>query len=504
MFNNNPEDGVKNSVEVIEEQPNVPVAAAAAPVENGIGNLLCFNQALDVQQTAQISAANPFNVFNVTDIQQPPQQPINVSSPQIAESMPDLAAKAEYEEKSRLFGIYPDVDNDDFVERIMQKREFINSQQSSPFRPDGTPTGPNPCEQSEFEATPVQRFIANFLAPDTPYKSMLLYHGVGVGKTCAAITLAERWLKTFPRREVYIAAPPSIQAGFKSTIFNSSKVVIPEGDDEPNTASQCTGDTYMLMSSTLYVKRRESIEYRVNNLINSRYKFFGYITLKNEIKRIIQSVSATADPVLREQKENAELRRIFSGRLLIIDEAHNIRDVPGNEVEQQTEAVDAQADEKEDIRAGKELTPYLLRILRVTEGLKLLLLTGTPMYNVHNEIIFMINLINANEKRQPIKDSDVFTATGQITEDGQKIIGEFASRHVSFMRGENPRSFPLRLMPLGRELVYPTANPAGVPVAEEDKVLIEKLPIVSTQMSGDVEREYYELQREGVKKKGGM
>jgi hypothetical protein len=502
MFNNKPEEGSVAQDEHdnvsaqlnFTEEPDITASEVAA---SGADNLLSFNEALNIK-SAQITAANPFNVFNVTEPQQP-QHPLQVAEPEI-----DEAAKLEYEKKSRLFGIYPDTDTDDFVERIMQKREFQDSQQTPPFKPDGSPTGPNPCEQTDFEATPVQRFVANFLAPDTPYKSMLLYHGVGVGKTCAAITLAERWLKTFPRREVFIVAPPSIQAGFKSTIFNSTRVVIPEGDDEPNTVSQCTGDAYMQMTSTLYEKRRESIEYRVNNLINSRYKFFGYITLKNEIKRIIQSVSATSDPVLREQKENAELRRIFSGRLLIIDEAHNIRDVPGNEVEQQTEGVDAQADEKEDIRAGKELTPYLLRVLRVTEGLKLLLLTGTPMYNVHNEIIFMINLINANEKRQPIKDSDVFTATGQITDDGQQILAEFASRHVSFMRGENPRSFPLRLMPLGRELVYPTANPAGVPVADEDKILIEKLPIVSTQMSGDVEREYYELQREVVKKKGGM
>jgi hypothetical protein len=414
----------------------------------------------------------------------------------------DISAKSEYNDKTRLYGIYPDIDDDDFVTRILQKREIADSQQSSQYRSDGSEIGPNPCEQTEFEATPVQRFVANFMAPDTPYMSMLLYHGVGVGKTCAGITVAERWLANYPRRKVFIVAPPSIQAGFKSTIFNASKVNIPENENEPNTVSQCTGDTYMKITTTLYDKNRDHIQYRVNRVIDSRYEFFGYITLKNYIKKLIDDVPTTLDPIIREKQQDRILRTKFSGRLLIIDEAHNIRDMPV--IGEDPEAVDAQPDEKSDMQGGKELTPYLMRVLRVAEGLKLLLLTGTPMYNTHNEIVFLMNIINANEKRQLVKDSDLFTPTGAITPKGEEEIARFASRHVSFMRGENPRSFPLRLMPLNRQFTYPPTNPVGVPIPDADKIVIEKLPIVPSQMTGDIERDYSTYQEEITKKKGGM
>jgi hypothetical protein len=417
------------------------------------------------------------------------------------EEVGDQTTRSKYKELSQSFGTYPDTENSDFVTRILQKREFADAQQSAPFTQDGTPTGPSPCDQDEFEATPVQRFVGNFMSPDTPYMSMLLYHGVGVGKTCAGVTVAERWLAAYPRMKVIIVAPPSIQAGFKATICNTSKVIIPDDQDEPNVLKGCTGDSYMRMTTTLYEKRRETIQYRVNRAIDSRYDFYGYISLKNYIKNLIDGVKIS-DPVRKEQMENNILRQEFSGRLLIIDEAHNLRDIPTEKAKE--EAVDSQADEKDDMKSGKELTPYLMRVLRVAEGLKLLLLTGTPMYNTHSEIVFLMNLVNANEKRGIVSDTDVFTIGGQVTPRGEELLAEFASRHVSFMRGENPRSFPMRLMPEEGRFKYPAENPVGVPIADKDKVLSEKLPIVGSYMTDKLEADYFQMHKTITGSKGGM
>ena len=36
-----------------------------------------------------------------------------------------------------------------------------------------------------------QRIVREFMRPESPFRGLLLYHGLGVGKTCAAIAVAE-------------------------------------------------------------------------------------------------------------------------------------------------------------------------------------------------------------------------------------------------------------------------------------------------------------------------
>jgi AAA+ superfamily predicted ATPase len=47
-----------------------------------------------------------------------------------------------------------------------------------------------------------QNMLSNFINPSTPYKGLLLFHGVGTGKTCAAISIAEKFKDQIFRRSV--------------------------------------------------------------------------------------------------------------------------------------------------------------------------------------------------------------------------------------------------------------------------------------------------------------
>ena len=38
-----------------------------------------------------------------------------------------------------------------------------------------------------FNLTNSQKFLKTFMSPYTPYNSLLVYHGTGVGKTCTSI-----------------------------------------------------------------------------------------------------------------------------------------------------------------------------------------------------------------------------------------------------------------------------------------------------------------------------
>jgi hypothetical protein len=303
-------------------------------------------------------------------------------------------------------GSYPDVIDPEFLQKLLSKREFAESLQST-WRPKT-----DPCEdQGTFEVTPVQRFVANFMSPKTPYMSALLFHGVGVGKTCAAVQIIEAWLEIYSRTEVFLVAPPTIQQGFFRTIFDISKVTIGKGT-EPNMASQCTGTIYMKLTNTLYERDPEKITKAVNKAIKRRYKVFGYISFANYIRDKLKGIPADLSEERKQLEMKKAIRKEFSGRLLIVDEAHNLRDVVDEGKEE--DAYAGGKSEKSDAAAGKTLTPYLQYVLQYAEGMKFCALTATPMYNTYKEIIFMLNLLLMNDKKATIKESDIFDKQGNL------------------------------------------------------------------------------------------
>jgi hypothetical protein len=404
-------------------------------------------------------------------------------------------------------GLYPDVQDPNFVSKILGKREFAESKQLSIKQQ--VDAGVNPCDpEQEFEITPVQRFVSRFLSPYTPYQSALLYHGVGVGKTCAAITIAEGYLEKYPRDQVYIVAPPNIQPGFERTIFDFDALKVGKGigdseaESEMNIAKGCTGNTYLKLTGTLFEQDRKAIESRVRALIRRRYKLMGYTQFANEIESVenrIPRKAGSADLV------NQEIRKAYNGKVIIIDEAHNLRDIP-DEGEEDNLDVAGGLGELSDAAAGKKLTPFLRRVLTVAEGVTLVLLTGTPMYNSYSEIIFLMNLLLLNEKRasELLTKEKIFESNGQFKPEGRARLGEIAGRYVSFMRGENPLTFPVRLKPeASRSLPLLTRWPTKAPngkliepegtepsVSEIQRANRFELPIVQTYFEGPNAEEY--------------
>lgn len=376
-------------------------------------------------------------------------------------------------------GAYPDNRDPEFLQKLLAKREFAESLQTT-WKPRT-----DPCEDdSSFEVTPVQRFVANFMSPKTPYMSALLFHGVGVGKTCAGVQIIEAWLEQFPRSEVYLIAPPTIQQGFFRTIFDISKVIIGEGN-EPNSASQCTGITYMKLTNTLYERDPAKIEKDVNKLIRRRYKVFGYISFANFIRDSIKGIPPGASDERKLELKKEYIRKKFSGKLLVVDEAHNLRDV----VETDDTTTGGKAEDS-DAAGGKILTPYLRDVLMYSEGMKFVALTATPMYNTYKEIIFMLNMLLMNDKKATITEADIFNKEGSITERGTKMLTYIAQRYISFMRGENPVSFPVRLFPENapKLISYPALNPRGTPIPDEERNYYTRLPIVPITLQGDTLR----------------
>ena len=376
-------------------------------------------------------------------------------------------------------GLYPSTDDPRFIEKLMAKQEFAENYQESFGSQQRRKV--NPCDsQEEFELTPTQRFVSRFMSPQCPYTSALLFHGVGVGKTCAAITTAELFLEAYPHIPVYIVAPRSIQSGFRRTIYDENDIHMGAEDSEPNTLRGCTGSTYLKRAGVEFERDKKTIGRRVGQAIQSRYKIMGYKQFDNHVKGLLERVPKSLSKERRELEEMKVLREEFSERLLIVDEAHNLRDVSG---ETEDDAVDAPggAIEMAESTEGKALTPTLLRILRASDGMKLMLLTGTPMYNSYREIIFLLNLLLLNDKKATLSERDIFLPNGLFRPGGEQKLGAAASAYISFMRGENPLSFPVRLQPQGVPKLdaWPQEAPNGEPLEDESiKRLLLRLPFV--------------------------
>jgi len=387
----------------------------------------------------------------------------------------------------------PDADYQDplFLQKLLAKREFAESLQKK-WTPDDEACG----STDFFEVTPVQRFAANLMSPRSPYMSALLYHGVGVGKTCAAVQVSEAWLHEYPKDKVFLITPPTIQEGFYKTMFNIDKVKFGTGDKDPNSTVGCTGNTYMELTGTLLERDPAKIQRRVDKAIRQRYRVTGYGQFANYVDKLIKPFRGLPDEERIEQEKRA-ISREFSGKLLIIDEAHNLRDILGTELEGAKKSkTDIDADEpieaggekvKKDMSEGKTMTPFVQKVLKYSRGLKLVLLTATPMYNTYKEIIFLLNLLLANDKKAELTEKDIFTADGSFREGGEELLGRIASRYVSFMRGENPNSFPVRLMPEGVEVIdeYPLRTPRRGAVPRDETVFVEHLPIVNIPLPVD-------------------
>jgi len=389
----------------------------------------------------------------------------------------DGAAFSDYVEGQ--FGLYPDLDDPRFHEKLFHKLEFAENKQLSLAQlKEKADTICNP--NAEFELSPVQRFVSRYLSAQCPYQSALLYHGVGVGKTCAAISIAESYLHIFPNKKVIIVAPPNIQPNFRRTIFDIDAVKISEDENTPNTLKGCTADYYLRRTGTEFEKEKSVITSRVRDFINARYEFMGYIQFQRYIERV--KASDRSDSA-------AALRLEFEGRLVIIDEAHNLRDVPGESSDDNIDSAGGD-DEVADAAAGKKLSPTLTELLEIVHGMKLVLMTATPMYNNYKEIIFLLNLLLKNDKRIELTESDIFKPNSDFQVGGEEKLGNAAAAYISFMRGENPLSFPVRLFPetlkggrpVPKMAAWPEFNPKGDPTGNTSYVM--KLPLVPVSYEG--------------------
>ena len=349
---------------------------------------------------------------------------------------------------------YPWMDEPGFDEAIMRKREFYEHRMLPvPHGADANTLWQDTCAPPDgFKLTPSQLFTRNFVSPRTPYNGLLLFHGVGVGKTCSAITIAEQ----FPDRRVLVLTRPALQDGFRNNIYDVRRVPRrADGTLDFENTTQCTGTTYSDRVRDRHVLTPEQFEARVARLVRARYTFMGPTQFNN----LIDSYGDGDGAVQR-------IRARFSDSVIVVDEAHHLRG--------------------EDNRRA---TPALRRVLELSENVKLVLLTATPMFNSTADLVPLINLLRVNDKARPLRSRELFDATGALTPAGEGRLRNAARGYVSYMRGEYPFSFPLRLTPAINqdplvlpEKQLPLLDIKGHPIPAIERTLLARLAVCGSPM----------------------
>ena len=278
--------------------------------------------------------------------------------------------------------------------------------------------------------------VKNFLSFYTPYNSILLYHGLGTGKTCSAIGIAEETREHLKqlniKKKIIIIASPNVQDNFRIQLFDERKLEFINGGWN---IENCVGNKFLNELNLISYKdlSRDSIIKQINNIINQYYSFYGYTEFANDIVKTSQIKNTTLSENKQRQLSIRQLEEKYLDTLIIIDEVQNIRST--------------------DDDPNKLITQQLNYLIENVSNIKLVLLSATPIYNNYQEIVWLINLLNKNDNRSQIELNDIFDKAGNFItnsegeEIGKNLLIRKARGYISFVKGDNPYTFPYRIYP---------------------------------------------------------
>ena len=352
----------------------------------------------------------------------------------------DIINNLEIKEREELLNIddkdflYPNLNDKNFNIKISEKKEFNDTSYDGTLQSDFKKYA-DILSNADFELSNHQLFVKNFLSFNTPYNSLLLYHGLGTGKTCSSIGICEEYRdylkQTGINKRIIIVASPNVQDNFKLQLFDERKL---EFIDGLWNMKSCIGNKFLKEINPTNMKglTKEKIITQIKTLINTYYLFLGYIEFSNFIEKV-QGNNKNKKSKITETTKIKNLNQYFSKGLIVIDEVHNIRNTEENKI--------------------KIVADNVLKLITSANDVRLLLLTATPMYNSYKEIIWLLNLMNINDKRGYIQTKDIFDTDGNFKKDkegneiGKELLIRKSTGYISFVRGENPYIFPFRIYP---------------------------------------------------------
>jgi hypothetical protein len=318
---------------------------------------------------------------------------------------------------------YPKFQNKDFYEKIYKKKEFYDTQQKHKTNDDN------------FRLSSSQRFVRNYISESTPYRSLYIFHETGVGKTCAAISIAERFTKYAEEtgKKIIILTEKSIRNEFYKTVFNLQKELLKK---DKKLSVQCTGRKYELGPETkqLTTDQKKKI---VVSMIEKNYEIIGKGAF---VSHSLKSLFWNGKKDTLTDRIKNDIKDMFSDRVIIVDEAHG-----------KTGSVSKDSEDK--------LYPFLKVIIENSIGIRLILMSATPMSNNVLDIYPQLELLRLNSGLETPKKTELFnidSSVPSLKKNNVSKLRELFKGFVSYVRGGDPEIFPYTL--IAEEAIIPKSK----------------------------------------------
>ena len=269
-------------------------------------------------------------------------------------------------------------------------------------------------ESSKLSLLIHQQIVRDYLNLYTPYRGLLLYHGLGSGKTCSSIAIAEGMKRV---QQVIIMTPASLRANYIEEIKKCGEFIyhrnqywewIPiDKKTDPSTSQTISA---ILNLPLEYIKNKKgawfintskpsnykelskndsdkkSLEDQINKMIESKYKFINYNGLNsNKLKEITKNYSINP----------------FDDSVIVIDEAHNLVSRIVNKNKAEAPLVEDNKGQIESLPSF--ISTKLYHYLMSAQNSKIVLLTGTPIINYPNEFGILFNILRGYIKTWTFK-----------------------------------------------------------------------------------------------------
>ena len=270
-----------------------------------------------------------------------------------------------------------------------------------------------------------QKIIRDYINNDSPYRGLLLYHGLGVGKTCGSIAIAEGFKSN---KKIVVMLNKSLRENFRDNlkfcgfeffrtnqhwIYHKFIVNDPMKDYAIQLGisikSNTKGAWFIEFSKDpnyekLKKSEQKQLDEQINDMIDKRYTFINM------------------DGLNKKKLEKMKTDKIFNNCVLVVDEVHNL--------------TNAMSKSSPGIRAR-----YLESIIMDAEDLKLVFLSGTPMINNLFETAKLFNLLRGFIKTYEIivtgqsgMNWDLIKSTLESSNIIDQIYIDKRNKHISITR----------------------------------------------------------------------
>jgi hypothetical protein len=318
------------------------------------------------------------------------------------------------------------LDNAKMVERLPQPKQHVDIKVSSyymnnreifvnfinslfqPYRDQIiNDTTPITCESMNQKTTGEiallthQKLVRDYMNMYTPYRGLLVLHGLGSGKSRTSIALAEGMKST---KKIVIMTPASLRRNYIEEIKKFGDPIYKTSQywewistvDKPELVDALVS---ALNLSKEYIERKKgawlvnvkqtqsniddlmppelkSLNEQIEEMIQTKYKFINY----NGLRRA----------KLKEMTNNFETN-IFDDAVVVIDEAHNLISRIVNKLEKEKDIPFNNKGKKE--RVSQSLSLILYELLMGASNARIVLLSGTPIINYPNEVAILFNML---------------------------------------------------------------------------------------------------------------